>query len=186
MNMKNHFLQKPFTKRLLGLIIIVAFFWFIFSLKKPIFMAIAEEFIKKYEGSNIVNGFHVAYPDSGGVWTIGYGNITMDGKPVKKGDQITEQKALSMLRNTMTSFWSTGSQMIKVALNEYQQAALLSFMYNVGVEAFRTSTLLKTINAAGTADEIKKQFRRWIYDNGKIVDGLVKRREAEINLYYHV
>jgi lysozyme len=68
-----------------------------------------------------------------------------------------------------------------VPLNEYQRAALYSFTYNVGTEAFSKSTLLKKLNAgdqSGACDEL----RRWKLAGGKKWKGLIKRREIERSL----
>ena len=72
--------------------------------------------------------------------------------------------------------------MVKVPLNQNQFDALVSFVFNVGNNAFRDSTLVKVLNA-GHFDQVPTQLRRWIRDNGKIVKGLINRREKEIALW---
>jgi len=67
-------------------------------------------------------------------------------------------------------------------LNRNQFTALVSFVFNVGVTAFRESTLLRVLNF-GRYTEVPSQLKRWIYDNGVVVNGLINRRNAEIELW---
>lgn len=64
-------------------------------------------------------------------------------------------------------------------LNPNQQAALMSFHYNVGHNAFANSTLLKRLNA-GKLDQVPREMARWKYAGGKVSKGLVNRRNTEI------
>jgi len=64
-------------------------------------------------------------------------------------------------------------------INQNQFDALVSFVFNIGGHAFRESTLLKKLNA-GEYDQVPDQLRRWIYSGGKVVKGLINRREKEI------
>ena len=93
--------------------------------------------IKQWEGLRLE-----AYQDSAGVWTIGYGHI--DG--VKKGDKITKKQAKDFLHKDLSKFEEIVSKSIKVPLNDYQFAALVSFAFNVGEYAFKKSTLVKKLN----------------------------------------
>lgn len=71
---------------------------------------------------------------------------------------------------------------VKVRLTQSQFDALVSFVYNVGVEAFRTSTLLRKLNGAdyvGAAAE----FKRWKMGGGKVLPGLIRRRKREEELF---
>ena len=69
-----------------------------------------------------------------------------------------------------------------VTINQFD--ALVSFSYNVGIAAFKSSTLLKEINKSPeNYYEITKQFMRWNKQSGKILNGLVRRRIAEANIY---
>ena len=71
-----------------------------------------------------------------------------------------------------------------VDLTQEQFDALVSFVFNVGVQAFNVSTLKKKILKNPNDPTIADEFRRWVYAGNKMLPGLVKRREQEIKLYY--
>lgn len=138
-------------------------------------------------GINLIKGFEgkrlTAYDDGVGVWTIGYGTIKYpNGVRVKKGDTCTDAQAESYLKNDLVKFESAINRLVKVPLNQNQFDALSSFTYNLGETNLSKSTLLKKLNAkdyAGAAD----QFLVWNRAGGKVLTGLVRRREAERNLF---
>lgn len=124
-----------------------------------------------------------AYDDSVGVWTIGIGTtIYQNGVKVKKGDKCTQEQALEYLQHDLRSFEKTVNDSVKVPLSQNQFDALVSLAYNIGSGAFKNSTLLKKLNAkdyAGAAD----QFLVWNKGGGKVLKGLVRRRDAERALF---
>lgn len=134
--------------------------------------------IKSFEGLELV-----AYQDSVGVWTIGYGHTAMAGPPkVDPGMVITEAEADKILRQDLNYFEQGVEEAVTVATNPDQFSAMVSFAFNVGLTAFRDSTLLRKHNAgdfAGAADE----FLRWVYAGGERLPGLERRRKAERALY---
>ena len=71
---------------------------------------------------------------------------------------------------------------VKVKLTQNQYNAIVSFTFNVGVGAFRNSTLLNLLNA-GDYDSVTAQMRRWIFSAGRQIQGLKNRREKEIELW---
>ena len=75
-------------------------------------------------------------------------------------------------------------QAVTVPLSEQEHAAYLSFHYNVGAGNFRSSTLLRHLNA-GERIEACKQLSRWVYAKGIKLPGLVARRAAERELCLH-
>ncbi len=117
------------------------------------------------------------------VWTIGIGTtVYPNGAKVKKGDKCTEEQALEYLRHDLKSFEKTVNDSVKVPLSQNQFDALVSLTYNIGSTAFKNSTLLKKLNAkdfTGAAD----QFLVWNKGGGKVLKGLVRRREAERALF---
>ena len=127
------------------------------------------EKLKSFEGCRLQ-----AYQDAAKVWTIGYGHT----KGVKKGDNITQEKAEEYLREDVEE---VEGQILALNLNltQPQFDALVSFVYNVGIGAFKESTLLRFIREGRSENEIKKQFRSWVYSNGRTLPGLVMRREWE-------
>lgn len=172
--------MKAQTKKILIVSSIVIILLMATSLNNSAY-AKAEAFIKKGEGLNLN-----AYLDSGGVWTIGYGSIFNyeKNRPVQQGDKITLQQAQKWLNIEMDTKAEAIKQYLKVPQNNNQIAALISFAYNVGINGFKNSTLLKNINANKPKSEIEAQFMRWVYDNGKKVTGLVNRRANEVKLYF--
>ena len=127
------------------------------------------EKLKSFEGCRLQ-----AYQDAAKVWTIGYGHT----KGVKKGDSITQEKAEEYLREDVEE---VEGQILALNLNltQPQFDALVSFVYNVGIGAFKESTLLRFIREGRSENDIKKQFCSWVYSNGRTLPGLVKRREWE-------
>lgn len=134
--------------------------------------------IKGFEGKRLA-----AYDDGVGVWTIGFGTIKYpNGVRVKRGDKCTEAQAEQYLRNDLITFENDVNRLVKVPLNQNQFDALASFTYNLGETNLRSSTLLKKLNAKdykGAAAE----FLKWNKAGGKIMNGLVKRRKTEMELF---
>jgi GH24 family phage-related lysozyme (muramidase) len=134
--------------------------------------------IKEFEGLRTT-----AYRDPVGIWTIGYGHTSMAGPPqVYEGMTITAAEAEAILQQDLDLFEQGVTDALTITTNENQFSAMVSFSFNVGLGAYRNSTLLRKHNAgdfAGAANE----FLRWIYADGQILPGLVRRREAERSLY---
>lgn len=124
-----------------------------------------------------------AYLCPANVWTIGIGTtIYPNGVKVKKGDKCTLEQAHEYLAHDMIEFEKTVNDSVKVPLSQNQFDALVSLTYNIGSAAFKNSTLLKKLNAkdfTGAAD----QFLVWNKGGGKVLKGLVRRREAERALF---
>lgn len=124
-----------------------------------------------------------AYLCPANVWTIGIGTtIYPNGVKVKKGDKCTLEQAHEYLAHDMIEFEKTVNNSVKVPLSQNQFDALVSLTYNIGSTAFKNSTLLKKLNAkdfTGAAD----QFLVWNKGGGKVLKGLVRRREAERALF---
>lgn len=132
------------------------------------------ELIKRFEGLRLK-----AYLCPAGKPTIGYGHT----KDVKLGDVITEEEAEQLLREDLIAVENEINKH-NLNLNQNQFDALVSFVYNVGIGNFRSSTLLKKIKANPNDESIANEFKRWVYSNGKRLPGLVKRREEEAELYF--
>lgn len=119
-----------------------------------------------------------AYKCPSGVWTIGYGHT----KGVKKGDIISYQEASKLL---MRDIEEVEDKLASLGtLTQGQLDSLVSFVFNVGIAKFNNSTLKKKVIANRFDKSIGKEFKRWIYSKGKVLQGLVKRREWEARRYY--
>lgn len=130
--------------------------------------------IKDHEGLRLT-----AYKDGGGVWTIGYGHT---GADVREGLTIPLSEAERLLTRDLKTAEGHVNGAVQVKLTQNQFDALVSFVYNVGGEAFRTSTMLRLLNA-GDYVGAANQFPRWNKDNGKVVQGLINRRAKERDLF---
>ena len=160
----------------------------------PVGMAFLEE----------VEGAHrFVYPDSGGEPTIGIGHLLtrsentsgkivirngMGVSIVKVEDGLTDMQMYDLLRMDIARAENSINQKVqsslfnKVYLEQFQFDALVSFVFNVGVTAFCNSTLLKRINAGRFVD-VPFEMRRWKHVKGKVVQGLINRREKELQLW---
>ncbi|NJO76842.1 MAG: lysozyme [Leptolyngbyaceae cyanobacterium RM1_406_9] len=129
--------------------------------------------IKRFEGFRTQ-----AYICPAGVPTIGYGSTL----GVRMGDRITQQGAEELLQRDLVRFEQAVSDAVKVPLTSNQYSALVSFAFNVGIGAFQRSTLLKLLNQRnyqGAAD----QLLLWNKGGGRVLQGLVNRRQAERALF---
>jgi len=127
-----------------------------------------------------------AYVCPAGVLTIGYGNTFYeDGKAVKKGDKITAERAKELFENILyKKFVPEVDKLVTGEVNDNQFSAIVSFAYNVGIDNFGGSTLLKLVNTNPDNPNIAFQFSRWNKGGGKILPGLTRRRKAESDLYF--
>lgn len=117
-------------------------------------------------------------PTPNDVWTIGYGH-THTAKP---GQVITAAKADVLLRNDLDWVEKTISDLVKVQLTQNQYDALSSFIFNIGRTQFQNCTALRRLNQGdytGAADAML-WFNK---QKGKTLNGLVKRRERERQLF---
>ena len=120
-----------------------------------------------------------AYKCAAGVWTIGYGTtIYPDGTRVKQGDTISIEKAEEYLRH----YCETQIQLPEGDFNDKQKEALCSLIYNIGQPAFNRSSVKKAIEEGRTQD-IEKHWKAWNKAGGRILAGLVERRNKEYKLF---
>ena len=139
----------------------------------------AREFIAESEGFR-----DVAYQDSKGVWTIGYGHTGMvDGKPITKGIKISKEKAEELYSEDFINHIKP-LEKIQTKLTKNQKIALASLIYNVGAPGLETSNMYKKIQA-GDIEGAASEFDDW--DGIKIngvkhpVKGLTIRRKKKKN-----
>lgn len=125
--------------------------------------------IKEFEGLRLR-----AYRDSGGKPTIGYGHTL----GVKMGQRITERQAEEMLEQDL---WVAGRfpNTMKEIDTQGKYDAVVSFIFNLGAGNFKRSTLYRRILHHAPDRLIQAEFRRWVHSGGKVLQGLVKRREWE-------
>lgn len=140
------------------------------------------------EGVDLVVAFEgyspVPYRCAAGVWTIGYGTTRYPGgRRVRVIDpSCTKAQAEQWLHHELAKCERAVIRYCDVYLNEYERAALASFIYNLGSGAFRASTLRRRINT-GDWHDVPYQIQRWNKAGGRILRGLIRRRAAEVNLW---
>ena len=121
------------------------------------------------------------YRDSVGIWTIGVGNTYYeDGTKVKEGDApITLERAMELFKSVLKHYELAVYTNTRDDINQNQFDGLVSLTYNIGVSAFKNSTLLKQINILGSEDSIRKAFMMW--NKPKEIIG---RRKRECDLFF--
>lgn len=129
--------------------------------------------IKKFEGCELE-----AYRCSADVLTIGYGHT----QGVNEGDSCTQDEAEELLVKDLEEFEFYVNDIVEQELNQNQFDALVAWTFNLGPTNLRSSTLLKKLNE-GDFEDAPRQIRRWNKAAGEVLDGLVRRREAEALLF---
>lgn len=133
-----------------------------------------------------------AYLCPAGVWTIGYGTTRYpNGEKVKKGDKLTggREQAIQLLQGDLKRVEKAVDDMTRDDVTQNQFDALVSFAYNLGENALRSSDFLKLVNAGETdSQKILTKLLNWdnMHVNGKLikdVPGLSRRRKSEAWLY---
>ncbi len=130
--------------------------------------------IKEFEGFR-----GQAYPCPAGIWTLGYGHT----KGVKQGEVITKEQAEELLLSDIYEF-EVSVHRLNLPLNQNQFDALVDFCFNLGTGNLSGSTLLKKIRLNVNDPSIETEFKRWVHAGGKVLPGLVKRREWEAKRYF--
>jgi len=139
------------------------------------------EMIKSFEGFR-----GTPYKCPAGIPTIGYGaTFYPNGKKVTMNDAaITEEQATELLAHMLVSFEKYVDSYCIDSITQNEFDALVSFAYNLGPANLKASTLLKKVNANPNDESIRLEFMKWVKAGGKTLKGLVRRREAEANLYF--
>ena len=114
------------------------------------------------------------YQDIVGVWTIGFGTT----KGVQPGQKLDPVKALQRALTDSQKFEGALKECVHVPLHQHEYDAFISLAYNIGAGAFCRSTLVRKLNA-GDYEGACAEILRWNKAGGKVVRGLVVRREAE-------
>ena len=127
------------------------------------------------------------YKDPVGIWTIGYGSIWdwsqgPDIRVTSHTTPIDEARAKIWLGYELAKGAFVIKNAVKVPLTDDEDAALLDFIYNLGQGNFLSSTLLKLLNA-GDYEKAAQQLLLWDHAGGKVLAGLLRRRQAEMSLF---
>ena len=155
------------------------------------------DLIKSFEGirdGDKLTPNYDAYLCPANYWTIGYGHVVKVSGVMLKGKEneskariayprgLTLAECEELLADDLNYYCSAVKKLVKVKITDNQFAALVSFAYNCGVNAFAGSTLLDCLNK-GYYDKAAMQLLRWNKAGGKVLNGLTRRREAERKLF---
>ena len=133
------------------------------------------DLIKEFEGYS-----ERVYMCAGGKYTIGYGHT----RGVEVGDTCTREQAEKYLREDLQDAEEAVLALITVPLSQNQFDALVSLVYNIGSGHFYDSTIRKVINLKiSDIEEYRKAWMMWVKSRGKVLKGLVRRREAEFKMF---
>lgn len=135
------------------------------------------DLIKRFESCRLK-----AYPDpgtGGDPWTCGWGST---GEDIVPATVWTQEQADARFLQDVGSFSSRVSRLLSVDLNDNQFSALVCLAYNIGVGNLKSSTLLKCVNNSNF-DQAAEEFLKWNKAAGKVLPGLVTRRQAESDLF---
>jgi len=134
------------------------------------------ELITSFEGLRL----H-AYRDTGGVLTIGYGHTGPDVRP----DTVwTKEQAIQTFKKDAEEREKQLTRMLNgYPTTQNQFDALLSLGYNIGMYALEHKSTTFKEHKAGNYARAAAAFMNWVKDNGKIIGGLIRRRQAERKLY---
>jgi GH24 family phage-related lysozyme (muramidase) len=148
---------------------------------EPAWLAPALQIIKEFEGCHLD-----AYLCPAGVPTIGWGATRLIDRPVQLGDRISQEMADDLLRNDVEMRHRRLVELLPLIAGwpGHRVAALLSWAYNVGLGAVKTSTLrLRLLAGEDPVRVISEELPRWDKANGKPLAGLTRRRAAEVSLF---
>ena len=137
--------------------------------------------IKKFEGLKLK-----PYLCSAAVPTIGWGSTryTNGTKVTLKDPAITKEQADTLFLETLKQYELAVDAYCRDDINQFQFDALVSFCYNLGPHALKSSTLLKKVNKNPNDPTIAAEFNKWVNAGGKRLKGLIRRRAAEVELYF--
>lgn len=135
------------------------------------------DLLKRYEGFR-----PQAYQDVAGVWTIGYGHAIWPSERHLRTAKLTPEEAEGLLRQDAAKAAKVVQEAVSAPLRPEQFDALVSLVFNIGGKAFEQSTLLRRLND-GHCCAVPDEIRRWNRAGGKVVGGLVARRDAEAKLF---
>lgn len=135
-----------------------------------------QRLIERFEGR-----MYMAYQDGGGVWTIGVGHT----KGIKKGMVATGAQIDAWFAEDSAEAVAGVNKSVTATMTQNQFDAMVSLAFNIGVTALSGSTLVRKFNAGDIAGAAL-QFVRWNQDNGKVILGLTRRRQAEADLFVSI
>lgn len=132
---------------------------------------------RRFEGLRLT-----PYRDPVGFWTVGYGHLVTRDKLAPEPPPIDEAEAERLLFDDLAAAAAAVARLCPVPLLETQRGALIDFAFNCGAGNLQASTLRRRVNAGDHA-AAAREFGRWVWAGGVKLPGLVRRRQAERELY---
>lgn len=129
---------------------------------------------------------HSVYLDSGGVRTIGIGMTSSEIPDLKSwpwDKTLSTEECVRMFQDGLKKYEAVVNKALKVEVLQHQFDALVSITYNIGVGGMAGSTFMKKVNSKADPESIVASMKQWNKDNGKVVRGLINRRNAEAELF---
>lgn len=133
------------------------------------------DLIERFEGLELS-----AYQDLGGVWTIGYGHT---GPPAESGATIDAGRADDLLKTDLDRFERCVQRAVTAHMNQNQFDAFVALAFNIGCTAFANSTAVRRFNDGDAPELVVEAWAWWNKIKGKRIEGLARRRQAEIDLF---
>lgn len=136
------------------------------------------DIVKEFEGFSLKA---YADPATGGEpYTISWG---LTGPWVKKGLIITQEEAERRFDEYVAKWCKDINALLKVPLSQNQYIALFSLAWNIGIANLKKSSVLRLINEGKPTAEVAQAFMSWTKAGGKVMKGLVRRRQKESKLF---
>jgi len=132
------------------------------------------EVIKSFEGLRLK-----AYQCPSGVTTIGYGHTSS----ARLNSACSQTEAEKWLREDLERVYAV-LRKVRVYWTQGMWDACTSFVFNVGGQQFLQSSLKKKMEFNAEDPAIKKEFMKWVYSKGRVLNGLKSRRQWEAKRYY--
>jgi len=150
------------------------------------------DLIKRFEGK-----MNKAYLCPALKWTVGYGHVIfVNGKMAdskshkfnelpKEFQNLTDEQCEKLLLKDVVPYANKAKSLCPEVINSNQLGALTSFAFNCGIKALETSSLRRYINSTEEFDvaRIEYLFGQWKFADGRILNGLILRRQAEADLF---
>lgn len=129
---------------------------------------------------------YTKYIDSGGVQTIGIGMTSSEIKDLSKwkwDKALSLEECLDMYMAGLSHYVAAVNHILVPVIPQHQFDMLVSVTYNIGIGAMSHSTFMRRVNAGSSISSICEAIKRYCYDNGKVVQGLVNRRVKECQVF---
>jgi lysozyme len=136
------------------------------------------QFISRWEGFS-----STVYLCPAGIPTIGYGHAVKDGE-VFPDSGITKEQGIALLDLDCMKAQRSIARLIKIPITDQQLTAITSFTFNLGSGALQRSSLRRVINRGEWAS-VRREWLKWVWAGGRRLPGLVRRRNAEIALFFN-